>query len=139
MSIDFGAILETAVGAAADAVKNTAPQVEDFLREIARGHGKTDDEGKLAAGSELVQRMGTPSMVLPAGDHVKASQRVAFGFDVAVQLSDEAALAFLVHQRDRVHHAFECRPRHDRIVTRPFPGDELVRQVRHQDRDPFAV
>ena len=38
MSIDFGAILETAVGAAADAVKNTAPQVEDFLREIARGH-----------------------------------------------------------------------------------------------------
>ena len=38
MSIDIGAILETAVGAAANAVKQTAPQVEDFLREIGRGH-----------------------------------------------------------------------------------------------------
>lgn len=38
MGIDIGAILETAVGAAANAVKQTAPQVEDFLREIGRGH-----------------------------------------------------------------------------------------------------
>lgn len=38
MSIDIGPIIETAVGAAANAVKQTAPQVEDFLREIARGH-----------------------------------------------------------------------------------------------------
>ena len=38
MSIDIGAILQTAVGAATDAVKKTAPQVEDFLREIAKGH-----------------------------------------------------------------------------------------------------
>lgn len=38
MSIDIGAILQTAVGAATDAVKNAAPQVEDFLREIAKGH-----------------------------------------------------------------------------------------------------
>ena len=38
MGIDIGAILETAVGAATDAVKQTAPQVEDFLREIGRGH-----------------------------------------------------------------------------------------------------
>jgi hypothetical protein len=38
MSIDLGAILGSAVEAAADAVKKTAPQVEDFLREIAKGH-----------------------------------------------------------------------------------------------------
>ncbi|RYG87422.1 MAG: hypothetical protein EON59_07450 [Alphaproteobacteria bacterium] len=38
MSIDIGAILKSAVGAAAGAVKSTAPQVEDFLREIAAGH-----------------------------------------------------------------------------------------------------
>jgi hypothetical protein len=38
MGIDIGAILETAVGAAANAVKQTAPQVEDFLREIGHGH-----------------------------------------------------------------------------------------------------
>ena len=38
MSIDVGAILETALGAATDAVKHNAPQVEDFLREIAKGH-----------------------------------------------------------------------------------------------------
>lgn len=38
MDIDMGAIIEAAVGAAADAVKQTAPQVEDFLREIMRGH-----------------------------------------------------------------------------------------------------
>jgi hypothetical protein len=38
MSIDVGAILQGAVGAAAEAVRNTAPQVEDFLREIAKGH-----------------------------------------------------------------------------------------------------
>ena len=38
MSIDIGAILQTAVAAATDAVKKTAPQVEDFLREIAKGH-----------------------------------------------------------------------------------------------------
>ena len=38
MSIDFGAILETALGAATNAVKDTAPQIEDFLREIAHGH-----------------------------------------------------------------------------------------------------
>ena len=38
MSIDIGAILDGAVGAAANAVRETAPQVEDFLREIGRGH-----------------------------------------------------------------------------------------------------
>jgi hypothetical protein len=38
MSIDIGAIFESAVSAAAKAVKQTAPQVEDFLREIGRGH-----------------------------------------------------------------------------------------------------
>lgn len=38
MSIDIGAILQTAVNAATEAVKKAAPQVEDFLREIAKGH-----------------------------------------------------------------------------------------------------
>jgi hypothetical protein len=38
MSIDIGAILQAAVGAATDAVKKVAPQAEDFLREIAKGH-----------------------------------------------------------------------------------------------------
>lgn len=38
MDIDIGAIFESAVGAATNAVKSTAPQVEDFLREIGRGH-----------------------------------------------------------------------------------------------------
>lgn len=38
MSIDFEAILQTALGAATDAAKKNAPQVEDFLREIAKGH-----------------------------------------------------------------------------------------------------
>ncbi len=38
MSIDIDAILKTAVGAAAGAVKKSAPQVEDFLREIAKKH-----------------------------------------------------------------------------------------------------
>jgi hypothetical protein len=38
MSIDINAILQSALGAATDAVKKNAPQVEDFLREIAKGH-----------------------------------------------------------------------------------------------------
>jgi hypothetical protein len=38
MSIDIDAILQTAVGAATQAVRKAAPQVEDFLREIAKGH-----------------------------------------------------------------------------------------------------
>ena len=38
MAIDINAILETAAGAAAKAVKPAAPQVEDFLRELTRGH-----------------------------------------------------------------------------------------------------
>ncbi|MBC5782275.1 hypothetical protein H8N03_04915 [Ramlibacter sp. USB13] len=38
MGIEFGPILQNALGAATDAVKSSAPQVEDFLREIAKGH-----------------------------------------------------------------------------------------------------
>lgn len=38
MSIDIDGILETAIGAATDAAKKAAPQVEDFLRKIAKGH-----------------------------------------------------------------------------------------------------
>jgi len=38
MGIDLGAILDSAVDAAADAVSKTAPEVEDFLREIVPGH-----------------------------------------------------------------------------------------------------
>jgi hypothetical protein len=38
MAIDWEAIFSSALGAATDAVKNNAPQVEDFLREIAKGH-----------------------------------------------------------------------------------------------------
>lgn len=38
MGIDVSAILQAAVAAATDAVKKNAPQVEDFLREIAQGH-----------------------------------------------------------------------------------------------------
>lgn len=38
MSIDIGAILQDAVGVATKAVKDVAPQVEDFLREIGKGH-----------------------------------------------------------------------------------------------------
>ena len=38
MDIDIGAILQTALGAASDAVRKSAPQVEDYLREIAHGH-----------------------------------------------------------------------------------------------------
>lgn len=38
MNIDISAILESAVGAATEAAKKAAPQVEDFLRKIAKGH-----------------------------------------------------------------------------------------------------
>lgn len=38
MAIDWEAIFRSALGAATDAVKSNAPQVEDFLREIAKGH-----------------------------------------------------------------------------------------------------
>ncbi len=38
MAIDWEAIFKSALGAATDAVKTNAPQVEDFLREIAKGH-----------------------------------------------------------------------------------------------------
>jgi hypothetical protein len=38
MAIDWESIFRTALGAAADAVKTNAPQIEDFLREIAKGH-----------------------------------------------------------------------------------------------------
>ncbi len=38
MAIDWDSIFKSALGAATDAVQKNAPQVEDFLREIARGH-----------------------------------------------------------------------------------------------------
>jgi hypothetical protein len=38
VSIDWNAIITGAVSAASNAVKTTAPQVQDFLREIASGH-----------------------------------------------------------------------------------------------------
>lgn len=38
MAIDWEAIFKSALGAAIDAVKSNAPQVEAFLREIAKGH-----------------------------------------------------------------------------------------------------
>ncbi len=38
MAIDWESIFRSALGAATDAVKANAPQLEDFLREIAKGH-----------------------------------------------------------------------------------------------------
>lgn len=51
MDIDLGAILQTALGAAGDAVRKRAPQVEDFLREIAHGH-----EGAIRSLAEALAR-----------------------------------------------------------------------------------
>ncbi|MEQ1804583.1 MAG: hypothetical protein ABL900_04325 [Burkholderiaceae bacterium] len=38
MAIDWESIFRSALGAATDAVTANAPQLEDFLREIAKGH-----------------------------------------------------------------------------------------------------
>ena len=39
----------------------------------------------------------------------------------------------------RIQDPIECCDRDPRLVLRSFPGDELGRQVRHQDRDALAI